>query len=65
MITLQINTLYYLFWAQAFAQSFSSTSSISSLVFISGMEATLAIVATVSYFSSKLTQMSLFVLIMI
>lgn len=65
MICFQINTLYYYFWASAFAKSFSSTSSLSASVFVSGMEATLTVVITASMFASRLSQLGLFVLTMI
>jgi hypothetical protein len=65
MICLQINTLYYYFWKSAFERHFSSTSSITSDALISGIEATLTIVVTISYFHHKLNQLGLFVLVMI
>lgn len=65
MICFQINTLYFYFWSSAFAQVFSATSSLSSFVFISGMEATLTVLITVSMFTSRLSQLSVFTITMI
>lgn len=65
MVCFQINTLYYYFWASAFAQTFSSTSSLSSFAFTSGMEATLTVLITVSLFASRLSQLSVFIITMI
>ena len=65
MITFQIHTLYYYFWAEAFAQSFTSTASITSNALVAGLEATLAIVVTASLFVSRLNQTQIFLLCMI
>jgi len=65
MLCFQINTLYYYFWFYAFAQSFNTTSSLSASVFISGLEATLTVLVTVTMFASRLSQLSVFIVTMI
>jgi hypothetical protein len=37
MICFQINTLYYYFWMEAFTQTFTPTTSLSTNVFVSGV----------------------------
>jgi F0F1-type ATP synthase assembly protein I len=62
MLCMQVNILYYFLWAEVFANNFTPTSTISTAVFVSGVEATLAVVVTASVLANKLSQLSLFVL---
>ena len=63
-ICFQINTLYYFFWAEAFAENFTSTAAFTSNSLISGVEASLTVVITVFYFVSKLTHIQIFIIAM-
>jgi hypothetical protein len=65
MITLQINTLYYYFWSYAFDHNFHATTPLSSDALINGLESALTVVVTSSLFLTKLSQVSLFALVML
>lgn len=64
-LAFQINTLYYFFWLEAFANTFTSTASFTSLAMISGVEASLTVIVTVFYFVSRLTHIQIFLITML
>ena len=64
VICFQINTLYYFFWASAFANTFTATSAFTSGSLITGVEASLTVVITVFYFISRLTHIQIFIICM-
>lgn len=64
-LAFQINTLYYFFWYQVFADTFASTSSMTSDSMIIGTEASLVVIVTVSYFINKLNHLQIFIICML
>lgn len=64
-LAFQVNTLYYFFWLEAFANAFTSTASFTSLAMISGVEASLTVLVTVFYFVSRLTHIQIFLVAML